>query len=131
MGDQGLGTRLRSLDPPPLDPPLLLICSLLYPLRRYRCAKLKHISYSICPSNPSSILPFRMNINHFLVPPILRLKLIYIAVRNSVSVCFAETCVCVCVVCVCVWCVYSCSSTHTHMHTYRLTFLGTALKSAQ
>ena len=31
--------------------------------------------------------PFRMNINHFLVPPILRLKLSYIAVRNSVSVC--------------------------------------------
>ena len=49
-----------------------------------------HISCLICPGNPSSILPFRMNINHFLVPPNLRLKLSYIAVRNSVSVCFSE-----------------------------------------
>ena len=42
--------------------------------------------------NPSSILPFRMNINNFLGPPILRLKLSYIAVRNSVSVCFLLFC---------------------------------------
>ena len=45
-----------------------------------RCAKLTlmHISCSICPTV--------VHINHFLVPPILRLKLSYS--RSQLSVCF-------------------------------------------
>ena len=56
---------------------LLLMCSvrqfLLYPSRRYSCAKLMHISRSIAPFLHATRVPFSqstINFDNFFVPPI-------------------------------------------------------------